>query len=172
MIPSLQTERLTLRAPRLSDFEPLAEFRASDRAAFVGGPQSKSNSWNYLAAMIGHWDMRGFGRWIITETGHDDTPLGTVGPLHPFDWPEREIGWSLFANGEGRGIAFEAAVAARHYAYTTLGWTTAASFINLENTRSLKLAERMGCRPDGSFEHEIFGTMHIWRHPSPAEVSA
>ncbi len=171
-IPTLETERLILRAPRLSDFEALAEFRASDRAAFVGGPASMANSWGYLAALIGHWDLRGYGRWIITETGQDDTPLGTVGPLFPFDWPEPEIAWSLFANGEGRGIALEAAMATRHYAYTTLGWTTAASFVNPDNTRSLKLAKRMGCRPDGSFEHDVFGTMHIWRHPSPEELAA
>lgn len=170
-IPTLQTERLTLRAPRLSDFDAIAEFRASDRARFVGGPASKANSWGYLAALIGHWDLRGYGRWIITETGNDDAALGIVGPLFPFDWPEPEIAWTLFAAGEGRGIAYEAALAARTYTYGTLGWTTAASFVNPENTRSVTLAERLGCAPDGSFEHEVFGTMHIWRHPTPEALA-
>lgn len=171
-IPTLLSERLTLRAPCLDDFEALAEFRASDRAKHVGGPATKAQSWQYLAALIGHWDMRGYGRWIIAETGFEDVPLGIVGPLYPFDWPEPEIAWSMFAAGEGKGYAYEAARLARDYAYQTLEWETAASFIDPDNARSRTLAEKLGCTPDGSFEHEVFGTMHIWRHPSPAEVLA
>lgn len=170
-IPSLTTHRLTLRAPRLSDFDAIADFRASDRARFVGGPATKASSWGYLAALIGHWDLRGYGRWIITEKGQDEVALGIVGPFYPYDWPEPEIAWTLFEGGEGRGLAFEAATAARVYAYDTLGWTTAASFVNPENTRSVALAERMGCRPDGVHQHETFGPLHIWRHPSPQEIA-
>lgn len=172
MIPVLHTERLTLRAPCLADFEAIAAFRASDRARFVGGPATKAQSWQYLAALIGHWDMRGYGRWIVTETGGDDTAIGIVGTLYPFDWPEPEIAWTLFEGGEGKGYAFEAAMAARDHAYGPLGWQTAASFVHPDNTRSLTLAKRMGCRADGQFEHEVFGPMHIWRHPAPSEVRA
>lgn len=170
IIPTLLSERLTLRAPSLSDFDAIAAFRGSDRAAFVGGPATQAQSWQYLAALIGHWHMRGYGRWIVTETGAEETALGIVGPLFPIDWPEPEIAWSMFEAGEGKGYAFEAARLARDYAYQTLEWTTAASFVNPLNTRSVALAEKLGCRPDGSFEHGAFGTMHIWRHPSPAEV--
>jgi len=172
MIPTIQTERLTLRAPRLSDFEAIAEFRASERARFVGGPATMAQSWGYLAALIGHWELRGYGRWIITARGSDDAALGIVGALFPFDWPEPEIGWTLFEAGEGHGFAYEAAMATRGYAYKTLGWTTAASFVNPTNIRSVKLAERMGCSPDGSFDHDVFGKMHIWRHPSAQELTA
>ncbi len=171
MIPTLQTERLTLRAPCLDDFEAIAAFRGSDRARFVGGPATKAQSWQYLAGLIGHWSMRGYGRWIITETAGDDTALGIAGLLYPYDWPEPEIAWSLFAGAEGKGYAFEAARLARDYAYQTLGWPTAASFVNPENTRSVALAEKLGCRPDGAFNHDVLGPMHIWRHPSPEEVA-
>ena len=40
-----------------------------------------------------------------------DEPFGVVGIYHPLDWPEPEIGWSLYANAEGRGIGYEAALA-------------------------------------------------------------
>lgn len=172
MIPTLLSERLTLRAPCLDDFEAIAAFRASDRAAFVGGPSSKANSWQYLAALIGHWQLRGYGRWIVTETGAEETALGIVGPLYPLDWPEPEIAWSMFEGSEGKGYAYEAARLARDYAYQTLEWETAASFVNPENTRSVALAKKLGCKPEGTFEHDVFGTLHIWRHPSPAEVLA
>ncbi|ABD53670.1 GNAT family N-acetyltransferase [Jannaschia sp. CCS1] len=172
MIPTLLSERLTLRGPSPSDFEAIAAFRASDRARFVGGPSSKAESWQYLAGLIGHWDMRGYGRWIITETGYEETALGIVGPHYPYDWPEPELAWTLFEGAEGKGYAFEAARLARDYAYQTLDWETAVSFVAPDNTRSLALAQKLGCGPDGTFTHEVFGTMHIWRHPSPAEVLA
>jgi len=171
-IPTLTTERLTLRAPAPADFEAIAAFRASDRSHFVGGPSTRSESWNYLAALIGHWTMRGYGRWIVAETGGDDTALGIVGPFYPYDWPEPEIAWTMFGGAEGKGYAFEAAFAARQFAYDNLGWTTAASFINPDNTRSLALAERLGCTEDGVHPHETLGPLHIWRHPTPKEVAA
>lgn len=172
MIPTLLSERLTLRAPSLGDFEAITTFRASERSHFVGGPSSEAESWQYLAAMIGHWHLRGYGRWIVAETGAEETALGIVGPLCPVDWPEPEIAWTMFANGEGKGYAYEAALLARDYAYQTLEWPTAASFVNADNAPSLALARKLGCRIDGTFEHGKFGTMQIWRHPSPAEVLA
>ncbi|MEJ6393663.1 GNAT family N-acetyltransferase [Gymnodinialimonas sp. 2305UL16-5] len=171
MIPTLHTERLTLRAPAPQDFEAIAEFRASDRASFVGGPATKSQSWTYLSALIGHWTMRGYGRWIVTETGGDNTAIGIVGPFYPLDWPEPEIAWTLFASGEGHGYAYEAAHAARGFAYDRLGWNTAASFVNPDNIRSVALAKRLGCSPEHAFDHEVFGKLHIWRHPSAGELA-
>lgn len=173
IIPTLLSERLTLRAPSPKDFDAIYAFQSSDRSKFVGGPVSRpAESWSYLAGVIGHWHMRGFGRWVITQTDGDDTALGIVGLHYPFDWPEPEIAWTLYGEAEGNGYAFEAARLARDYAYQTLDWTTAISCVAPENTRSRALAEKLGCRPDGTFEHDEFGTMHIWRHPSPAEVLA
>ena len=171
MIPTLTTERLVMRAPELRDFEVYAEFRASDRAKFVGGPNPRPQAWQQLCAVVGQWALRGYGRWIVADKGND-TPYGLVGLHHPEEWPEPEIAWSLFASGEGKGIAFEAASAARDYAYQTLGWTTAMSLIDPQNTRSMALGRRMGCRPDGVFEHALFGNMQIWRHPDPSEIAA
>ena len=71
---------------------------------------------------------------------------------------------------EGRGIAREAAVAARAYAYGRLGWQTAVSMIDPANTRSIRLAERLGCRMEGVFTHVRLGPMEIWRHPAPSEL--
>ncbi|MBF9035387.1 GNAT family N-acetyltransferase [Rhodobacterales bacterium HKCCE2091] len=170
MIPTLTTERLTMRAPRLSDFDTYAEFRASDRASFVGGPNTRREAWQQICAIAGQWALRGYGRWLVADR-ETDAPLGVVGIHHPEEWPEAEIGWSMFAAGEGRGLAQEAALASRRYAYETLGRTTIISLIDPANTRSVALGRRMGCRPDGTFEHEVFGTMHVWRHPGPGEAT-
>ncbi|WP_439137620.1 GNAT family N-acetyltransferase [Roseicyclus sp.] len=166
-IPTLTTERLTLRAPRLSDFDAYAAFRASERARFVGGPDNQIKAWGQFIGLPGQWAIRGYGRWIAADRD-TDAPVGVVGLLYPIGWPEPEIAWSIFVEAEGRGLAQEAALAARHYAYETAGWTTAISLIDPANTRSVALAERLGCQPEGAFQHAIFGAMQIWRHPAPA----
>ncbi len=155
----------------MSDFETFAEFRASDRARFVGGPNTRTQAWGHFTGLAGQWAIRGYGRWIVADRD-SDTPLGVVGLLYPVGWPEPEIAWSMFAAGEGRGLAHEAALAARRYAYSTAGWTTAISLIDPTNTRSVALGQRLGCRHEAEYQHEEFGAMQIWRHPAPAEVLA
>jgi ribosomal-protein-alanine N-acetyltransferase len=171
-IPTLTTRRLTLRAPRWDDFDAYAAFRGdAERTRFLGGPFSRDEAFSQLAELIGHWQLRGFGRWMVTDT-ETGAPLGVVGLYHPPSWPEPEIAWSVFAEGEGRGIAFEAAAAARRHAYETLGWTTAISLIAEDNHRSRALAERLGARRDGTFDSPEGGPTPVWRHPSPAELAA
>lgn len=170
MIPTLQTERLTLRAPSWDDFEAYAAFRGSDRAKMLGGPFSRAQAFGQLAEIIGHWTLRGYGRWMVADRQTDEA-MGIVGLLYPEGWPEPEIAWSVFAAAEGRGIAYEAALAARAYAYGTLGWTTAVSLVDPANTRSVALAKRMGCVDGESFEHATHGLMHIWRHPAPEALA-
>lgn len=170
MIPVLTTERLTLRGPRLEDFEAYAAMRAEDRMASIGGPQTRAEAWDEITAIAGQWVLRGYGRWIVTETGKDAL-LSLVGIYHPDKWPEPEIGWTVAATGEGRGIAREAALAVRTHAYCTLGWRTIVSTIRPGNERSEALARRLGCRPDGTFRREGRPDLTIWRHPTPEDAA-
>lgn len=168
-IPTLRTERLVMRAPRMSDFDAYAAFRGSDRARGVGGPYSREASHDNLCAIIGHWHLEGYGRWMVTD--RDDTPLGVVGLMNSPEWPEPEIAWSVFEAAEGKGVAYEAALSARRYAADTLGWTTAISCVLPGNTRSAALAQRMGATRDGSFTHPDMGELLIWRHPAMGPAS-
>ncbi|MGB3553603.1 MAG: GNAT family N-acetyltransferase [Jannaschia sp.] len=169
-IPTLRTERLILRAPRPADLAPFAAFYASDAARFVGGPRAEWETWRYLCEVIGHWHLRGYGRWIVTAQD-DDAALGLIGLHAPLDWPEPEVGWMLW-DGRGRGIATEAARAARDWAYGTLGMTTLISSIDPGNAASIALATRMGAAREGVFTHPKYGPVDIWRHPAAAEGAA
>lgn len=165
-IPTLQTDRLILRPATQDDFEPFAAFYASDRAKFVGGPLSREEAWRMLAMEMGHWQIAGFGRWIV-EPKDNGATAGLVGLFAPEGWPEPEIGWDLFDGHEGKGYATEAAIAARDYAYNTLAWPTAISLIKPANTGSKKVAERMGAAYEEMYQHERHGEIEIWRHPAP-----
>ncbi|MEM8979995.1 MAG: GNAT family N-acetyltransferase [Pseudomonadota bacterium] len=163
-IPELLTRDLRLRLPRMDDFETYAAFRGSQRSATVGGPFSVEQAFGSLAEIIGQWQLRGYGRWLVADRASDE-PLGIIGHYHPMDWPEVEIGWSLFNQAEGRGVATQAAKAVRQYTHETLKWAPIASLITDENTRSRALAERLGCSPEDTFAHPTFGALRIWRHP-------
>lgn len=167
--PTLTTERLVLRALKPDDFPRFADFFASDRAKFVGGPATAEQSWRMLACEIGHWTLRGYGRFAV-DLRESSEFIGLIGPWAPEGWPEPELGWDLWGGYEGRGYATEAAGAARDYAYTTLGWTTAISLVAPQNIASAKVAERLGARRDGDFTHERHGFLHVYRHPSAEEI--
>ena len=167
--PVLTTDRLTLRGPALGDLDTFVEFYTSDRSAYVGGPLTKDAAWRLFATEIGHWHLRGFGMWTVTLNG-DDTALGMVGCWYPDGWPEREVGWLLWPDAEGKGFAFEAAQAALTHAFGTLGWHTAVSYIDAPNTRSVALAERLGATLDKAARTPEFddgAEVLVYRHLSP-----
>ncbi|WP_323035363.1 GNAT family N-acetyltransferase [Pararhodobacter sp.] len=170
LIPRLETDRLILRGFRPDDFDHFAAYSASDRAKGTGGPVDRNLAWRGFCHMTGHWVHRGYGFFVLEEKATGNA-LGTCGPYFPEGWPEREIGWTLWrADAEGKGYAYEAALAARGYAYDILGWDTAISMTLDGNTRSELLAQRMGCTRDGGFVHAQFGPSTIWRHPARADL--
>jgi RimJ/RimL family protein N-acetyltransferase len=172
--PVLQTERLTLRAPQAADFEGLAPFIMSDRARFVGGGADKDigHAWRTLAILSGHWHLRGYGTFIAVSKASGQ-PIGSVGPWFPGDWPEQELGWTIWTEAaEGRGYAFEAVTAVRRHAYDALGWSTAVSYIDPENGRSQALARRLGCTLDTDAPRpERDNSIEVWRHPAPEDFA-
>lgn len=168
-IPTLETERLILRAPAAADFDAVAQFYASDRAKFVGGPATAAQSWRTLASEIGHWALRGYGRWSVEEASSGKL-CGIIGLWNPHGWPEAEIGWDLMAGFEGNGYATEAALAARSYAYDVLGRDTIISLVAPENNGSRNVAKRMGATFEAMFQHEKFGALEIWRHVPAKEA--
>ncbi len=170
--PVLETERLILRAPAAQDWPVWRAMMASDRSRFIRESDvDDGKAWRAFGHVIGHWVLRGYGLFVFTPRG-DDTALGMAGPWHPFDWPEREIGWSVWtAEAEGKGYAFEAATAARDFAFATLGWDTAVSYVAQENVRSIALAERLGAVRDASAKTPWDEPCLVFRH-SPDAVAA
>lgn len=170
-IPVVETPQLILRGPREDDFEAFAAFGASDRAAWVGGPYPRFHSWGGFIGAFGHWVLRGFGMWMVEHRATGAT-AGRIGIIKHDGWDEPELGWHIYEGFEGQGLAFEGALAARNYAARHQGLSRViSSYIDPANTRSLRLATRLGAQ----FERE--GTLlgkpvHVYRHPDTDDWNA
>lgn len=145
-IPVLTTERLVLRAPTRADFEPYAETLMSDRSKYMDGPFDRKKAWASFASDAASWLFDGFGYWSVTS--RKDEFLGLLGLAKPKIFPEVEMGWAVQAEAEGKGIAFEAAQAARDWAFANLKLESFVSYVDPLNVRSCALAERLGATPD------------------------
>jgi RimJ/RimL family protein N-acetyltransferase len=151
-IPRIETERLRLRELRETDFPAYAAMCADPEVMkyLGGGPLAAEDAWRQLAMFAGHWALRGFGMWAV-ETREGEL-VGRIGLHFPHGWPERELGWAIARAHWGRGYAFEAAAAARDHAFRDLQWPSLVSYILPENSRSIRLAERLGARRTGEID--------------------
>lgn len=145
-IPRLETERLVLRAPEPGDFDAYAAFFASPRADLERGRMDRDGAWGAFAKAAATWIFDGYGAFSVAER-ESGAYLGEVGMFREAHYPEAELGWMLIAGAEGRGYAEEAARAARLWA-AERGIHRPVSYIHPENHRSIRLAERLGARPD------------------------
>ncbi|MEM9098831.1 MAG: GNAT family N-acetyltransferase [Pseudomonadota bacterium] len=167
MAEMLETERLRLIPLGPEHVEPHVAYLSSERSHYVGGNKPRDDAWRTVAMLTGHWVLRGCGPWALIQKATSEM-VGLVGPWYPEGWPEREMSWSVYAKVEGKGYAREAAIAAREHAYNVLGWDTAVSYIDPENTRSIALAERLGCQLDPKAAAPEKGApILVYRHPSP-----
>ena len=146
-VPVIRTSRLILRAVRLEDFPGYASILCTDRGRFAGGPLSRADAWFGFAALSAGWVLHGHGGWAAAETATGDLLGFVLLGLEPGD-VEIELGYLFLENAEGRGLATEAAAAARDWAFNTLGLETFVSYIASKNARSIALAERLGAVED------------------------
>ncbi|MEM7318126.1 MAG: GNAT family N-acetyltransferase [Pseudomonadota bacterium] len=162
--PEITTERLRLRPHVAEDMAAFEAFYKSDRSDYVGRPKNRTHQWYAFASETGSWALSGWGAWAI-ET-RDEQLVGQVALRQPPHFPELELGWILFEGFEGKGYAFEAAKAARDFAFTVLDVPTLVSYVDHRNTRSRALAERMGAILDPAAK-TYDDVDVVYRHPHP-----
>jgi len=107
--------------------------------------------------------------WAI-EDKQSGQFAGYAGLYHPDHYDETELGWMVTAEAEGKGIALEAAMAARDYANEAWNKTGLVSYIETANSRSVALAESMGATLETTRDHGD-GPFHIYRHPVSETVT-
>lgn len=149
-VPTLQTERLRLRAWRDEDREPFARLNADARVTeYLGATLSREQSDAMVARIEAGFAEHGFGLWAVEV--RDGAPfIGFVGLSVPrftvHFTPCVEVGWRLDADAWGRGYATEAARAALAFGFEERGLPEIVSFTTIANHRSRQVMERLGMR--------------------------
>jgi RimJ/RimL family protein N-acetyltransferase len=167
-IPTLTTDRLTLRPPSEADFAAMLAFNDSPRAGFVGGGGTRQHVWRGLLANIGHWALRGYGFYSVDTQAGDF--VGRVGVIYHDGWEEPELAWHLYDGFEGHGYALEAAVAARADYHARISPQPPISYVDVANARSRALAQRLGATIERTLNDDK-GHHYVFRHPAPGAAT-
>jgi RimJ/RimL family protein N-acetyltransferase len=163
-IPTLDTARLRLVAPASRHFESYAALVAD--GAFMQhleqGPLGRTEAHRKLCAIVGHWQLRGWGNFVVEER---DTGVlvGIVGINDWEGWPEPELGWWTVPAAWGKGYAAEAARAVLGLAQTRYGRKRLISLIRPTNRASIRVAEKLGAVPERDIDFHN-GVARVYVH--------
>src|SRR5215213_8260036 len=142
----LETERMVLRRMDTSDVDDLMGIFA-DPVAMRHYPATKTRAEaeEWVRWTLGSYRAHGFGLWVavLKDTGEFAGQCGlTVQKVEGKD--EVEIGYLFLRRFWGRGLATEAARAARDHGFHALGHERLVSLIDPGNLASRRVAEKVG----------------------------
>ena len=140
-IPVLETERLTLRAPRLADAKTVAmlasDRRIAENTARIPHPYKISDAENFITGA-----NRAGGECVYLITRHDKTVIGACGIMTQDNVPE--LGYWLGVEHWGKGYATEALHALVDYAFTDLAHEAVHAGARVTNPTSRRVLEKCG----------------------------
>lgn len=172
-IPTINTQRLTLRGMRAEDFARFAEIWAMpDVVKHIGGaPWSRSKAWDAFLRHAGHWQITGFGQWAVQKHRAPDIS-GQVG----FFYGRRDLGddfdaypeaaWVICPQDQAQGYGVEATKAAHDW-FDRVITGPLVCMIAPEHAGSLKIAAQMGYVPLREAEYEGRAVALLFRKAPP-----
>lgn len=172
---TLPTPRMLLRPWRPSDEAKMARInRDPEVTRYLNRPVDEAAVARFYESCVEHWERHGFGFFAV-ESREEATPgrfLGFVGVGYPAFLPtlaqRPELGWRLERASWGRGLATEAAFAARDDAFGRLGLNELISIIHPENPASTRVATKVGMRIEGQVHNPVLDrAVDVWQLTAP-----
>ncbi len=128
--------------------------------ANLGGLRDDDESLAYLERNLEHWDRYGFGIWIVT-TPDREVVVGRacVRHLDVAGAPEVEIGYALYPDWWGQGLATEIATKCVDIGRDRLGLDTVVAITRPTNQASRHVMQKVGM----AYEREVVleGAKHV-----------
>lgn len=146
----LETHRLTLRVFDIDDVDALVSVHGDPDVMrySTNGPKTIYQIKQFIENAREHHWREGYSQWAIIwkPTGH---LIGECGIwLHDIvGFNEHEISYRLNSTFWNRGIATEAVIACRDFAFGTLGFDRVISIIDPQNEASISVARKVGMLP-------------------------
>jgi RimJ/RimL family protein N-acetyltransferase len=159
------TKRLQLRLMTTGDLDALLTIFTDRRvmAAFDSPPFTNEQMRAWLERNLRHQDEHGFGLFAVIERASGeligDCGLEDVRVLADGTCTA-EIGYDFRSSHWGRGLATEAAVAVRDFAFDQGGVNRLIAMVRARNERSRRVAERIGMTLDGE---DLVAGVGYWR---------
>jgi [ribosomal protein S5]-alanine N-acetyltransferase len=174
MTAEIETPRLVLRPPRLSDADALFSFLGDPAAMrFTQVRNSLRDCRRYLALHERRRAKNGCAPWVV-QAKHDGKIVGFGGLYDdPFDpgWGV-ELAYFFAPSARGHGFATELGRASLDYADARGTWDSIAAFANPHNAPSQSVLRKLGFRHE-RFVPEMNRDLYRWRvengHPSSSE---
>jgi RimJ/RimL family protein N-acetyltransferase len=144
----LETARLRLRPFTPADEDDLCRLYSDPevmRYIGVGGVRTREQTAEALAKMVGEWGQHGFGMWALLDR-RDGRFLGRCGLRPLAGTPEVELGYTLFKDVWGRGLATEAARASVAFGFDKLRLPRLVAIAHPPNRASRRVMEKVGMR--------------------------
>jgi [ribosomal protein S5]-alanine N-acetyltransferase len=147
----LETERLLMRPPKISDLGPLHEVWGDrDVMRWIGPGDAYSRdmgeSERRLERLLEHQETHGFSLWVVVErdTG---TLVGDCGLVEfAFRGPEFELACCLHKGAWGEGYATEGGRAWLDLAFGELGLPRVLAAVHPEHEAAQRVLEKLGMR--------------------------
>lgn len=160
----LETTRLILREMKPDDLDFVAAMLAdAEVMRYYPRCYGRREAEQWLQRQLKRYERHGHGLWLAVEKASGQ-PLGQVGILiqRIGDVDEKEIGYLIHRPFWRQGLATEAAIACRDYAFTQFGRERVLALIRPENAPSLCVAKKLGMQPGenivyhAGFKHLVF----------------
>lgn len=145
-VPSIVTERLTLRGFCPADLDRLAVILGAPivmRYMPGGKPLQRRRTEGSLCKILKGWERRGYGRWAVIHNA-DQRLIGWCGLEYLPEIDETAVVCLLDSPYWNRGLATEAVHASLRYAFEELGLGRVVGLAHTENAASRRLMEKNG----------------------------
>lgn len=142
----LETSRLLLRRITKNDVAVYFKFFSDpETMRFYPSTRSLEETEEFVDRQLRRYERSGYGPWA-TILKSEDALVGYCGliPQLVDDQPEVEIGYLVARSYWRQGLASEAAIACRDYAFHKLGIRRLISLIDPANIASIGVARKVG----------------------------
>jgi RimJ/RimL family protein N-acetyltransferase len=163
MAPILETPRLALREMAIGDLDFVAAMLGHPEVMrFYPKVYSRDEARSWIERQLSRYTRDGHGLWLAEDRATGE-PVGQVGLMtqlvHGVDEPE--VGYLIHRPFWRRGLASEAALAVRAWAFDVRGYPRVISLIRPENLPSQGVARKLGMTPEArtqffEMEHIVF----------------
>ncbi len=174
----LTTERLGLRAFQPEDLDAFAAMNADPRVMeYFPATLSREESKALMDRVNQRLEDFGFTFWAA-EILDTEELIGFIGivrtTMDTYFTPCVEVGWRLAPQFWGKGYATEGAKESLRFAFEEQDLPEVYSFTPHTNQRSYKVMERLGMKPQGTFNHPFIAddsplNPHLLYHISKEE---